>query len=461
MAETKTPQRAGLVRALGVSHASAIVVGIIIGSGIFLVPKRMMEATGSANVVLLAWVVGGLLSWFGALTYAELGAMKPEAGGEYVYIRDAYGPTMGFLYAWTWFTIGKPASIATVAAGLIRTLGDFRAFGFLKEEVISGRVPINGGHLVAIAIILLLSWLNYLGVKKAGEFQLFFTILKVGMVAAIILVCFALGNGGTVNLRSEFAGATGGIAGFMAALIAALWAYDGWNNLNMVAGEIKDPGRNIPIAMVFGISLVAALYILTFAAVQWVLPAEAIAKAERPAALAVEQALGPMGAAIISAGIALSMFVAMNGQILTGARIPFAAARDGYFFDSVARVSERYHTPGVALAFQAALTIALVVLGGAFEDLFNLAIYSEWLFYLIATSTIFYYRRRVGDADRPYRMKGYPLVPALFIAAATVLLYYSFVQNLRNSIWGTAVILAGIPVFYLFARRKKAGESPA
>jgi APA family basic amino acid/polyamine antiporter len=461
LAETKTPQRVGLVRALGVSHASAIVVGIIIGSGIFLVPKRMMEATGSANVVLLAWVVGGLLSWFGALTYAELGAMKPEAGGEYVYIRDAYGPTMGFLYAWTWFTIGKPASIATVAAGLIRTLGDFRAFGFLKEEVISGRVPITGGHLVAIAIILLLSWLNYLGVKKAGEFQLFFTILKVGMVVAIILVCFALGNGGTTNLRSEFAGATGGIAGFMAALIAALWAYDGWNNLNMVAGEIKDPGRNIPIAMVFGISLVAALYILTFAAVQWVLPAEAIAKAERPAALAVEHALGPIGAAVISAGIALSMFVAMNGQILTGARIPFAAARDGYFFDSVARVSERYHTPGVALAFQAALTIALVVLGGAFEDLFNLAIYSEWLFYLIATSTIFYYRQRVGDADRPYRMKGYPLVPALFIAAATVLLYYSFVQNLRNSIWGTAVILAGVPVFYLFARRKKAGESPA
>lgn len=451
-----TATRPGLVRDLSVLHAGAIVVGVIIGSGIFLVPKRMMEATGSSSVVFLVWIVGGLLSWFGALTYAELGAMKPDAGGEYVYIRDAYGPLPGFLNAWTWFTISKPASIATVAVGVVRILGEFGAFAFLKTTLIHGAVPVNWGHLFAAAMIAVLTWINYLGVRRAGDFQLFFTTLKVVMILGIIVACFTAKAGTIANFASHHPGATGGVAGFMAALIAALWAYDGWNNLNMVAGEIREPQKNIPRAMIVGIALVAALYMLMNAAVQYVLPATTLAGAERPASLAFQYAMGAAGAAILSAGIALSMFVSINGQILTGARIPYAVARDGYFFESLAGVNARYHTPGGALVFQAFMSIALVVLGGAFEDLFNLAIFSEWLFYMVTASTIFVFRRKYAASEVPYRIWGYPVVPLLFIAAAAVLLYFSFVQNLRDSIGGTLVILAGIPVYlYFHSRRRK------
>src|SRR5512146_3360525 len=190
--ETRTAPttKPGLIRDLSVSHAGAIVVGVSIGSGIFLVPKRMMEATGSSSVVFLVWIVGGLLSWFGALTYAELGAMKPDAGGEYIYIRDAYGPLPGFLNAWTWFTISKPASIATVAAGVVRILGEFGALAFLKTTFIHGAVPVNWGHVVAASMIVVLTWVNYIGVRRAGNFQLFFTSLQVLMILGIIVACF-------------------------------------------------------------------------------------------------------------------------------------------------------------------------------------------------------------------------------------------------------------------------------
>ena len=453
----------GLIRDLSVQHAGAIVVGVIIGSGIFLVPTRMMAATGSSKVVFLVWIVGGILSWFGAVTYAELGAMKPDAGGEYVYIRDAYGPMLGFLNAWSWFTISKPASIATVAAGMVRILGEFGAFSGLKTIFLSIPLPfttrviaVNWGHILASAAIVFLTWVNYIGVRRAGNFQLFFTSLKVVMICGIIVACFMATSGTTANFGSTFTGAVGGMAGFMAALIAALWAYDGWNNLNMVAGEVREPQKNIPRAMILGIALVAALYMLMNAAVQYVLPATALAGAERPASLAFQYAVGAAGAAILSAGIALSMFASINGQILTGARIPFAAAADGYFFKGIASVNPKYHTPGGALAFQAFMSIALLVLGGAFEDLFNLAILSEWVFYMITASTIFVFRRQINAATLPYRAWGYPVVPALFIAAATVVCYFSFVQNKADSIGGTIVILAGIPVFMWFAKKRKA-----
>lgn len=448
--------RAELSRELNLWHSGAIVVGVIIGSGIFLVPKRMMEAAGSVELVFAAWIVGGLLSWFGALTYAELGAMKPGAGGEYVYVRDAYGGMMGFLYAWTWFTIGKPASIATVAVAVVRILGEFRTFDFLQTTLISSPLVINYGHLLAISFIVVLTYLNYLGVRKAGEFQLYFTLLKVAMILGIIAVGFSYVNGGTANFKTEYLPAVGGFGGFMSALIAALWAYDGWNNLNMVAGEIKEPERNIPKALIIGITIVAVLYMLTNAAVQWVLPAETIATSLRPASAAIQAVLGPVGGMVISAGIAFSMFVSINGQILTGARIPFAAARDGYFFQSVAEINPKYHTPSVALVFQGALTIILIVVGGAFEDLFNLAIFSAWLFYMIAASTVFVFRKREPDTPRPYRTWGYPVVPVLFIMASAVLLYYSFFENVRNSLIGSLVILAGIPIFLFFKARNRA-----
>src|SRR5215475_15831988 len=266
-----------LSRDLGVSHATAVVVGTIIGSGIFLVPAEMMQAVGSARLVYLAWLVGGLLSFFGALTYAELGAMKPQAGGEYVYVRDAYGPLGGFLYAWTTLLISKPASIATITAGFVRILGTFSVFAFFTQPIVLKPFTITYGQLAAIAAAVFISFLNYIGVKKAGEFQLIFTILKVAIIVGIGLACFGSSTGGWSNFATEFTGAKGGFAGFMAALVAALWAYDGWNDLNMVAGEIRKPERSIPFALVIGVATVGILYMLMNAAIQCAMPASSIA----------------------------------------------------------------------------------------------------------------------------------------------------------------------------------------
>jgi APA family basic amino acid/polyamine antiporter len=459
-----TPPRPELSRDLGVSHASAVVVGTIIGSGIFLVPQEMMQAVGSAKLVYLAWIVGGLLSFAGALTYAELGAMKPQAGGEYVYVRDAYGPLGGFLYGWTWFVIAKPASIATVVTGLVRILDTFPVFSFFSDNVISSPFAVTWGQLVAIAAAILISFLNYIGVKKAGEFQLVFTMLKVAIILGIVFVCFSgigsVPSRGWSNFAGTFTGAKGGVAGFMAALVAALWAYDGWNDLNMVAGEVNRPERNIPIALIAGVATVGVLYILMNAGVQYVLPADAIAASPRPASDAVALIMGRMGAGIVSAGMAISMLVTLNGTIMSGARVPFAVARDGYFFRALADVHPRFHTPSMAIVVQAALSILLLLLGANFRQLFSLAIFAEWLFYMIAGSTVFVLRWREPQAARPYRMWGYPLVPAVFVIVAAALLCYTFKNDWPNSGYGLLVILSGIPFFAYFSfKRKQRGAS--
>ncbi len=452
--------RPELVRELNVWHATSIVVGTIIGSGIFRVSGEMMKDVGSPALVYLVWIVGGLLSFFGALTYAELGAIKPYAGGEYVYVRDGYGPLPGFLYAWTWFLIAKPASIAAVTTGIVDVLSTFPRLSFLPHvlgslHLGSHTIDVTYGHLVAIAATVFISGLNYIGIRSAGNFQLVLTILKVGMIAAIIFIGFTAASGTWANFGTKFAGAKGGMAGFMAALVAALWAYDGWNDLNMVGGEIKRPERSIPLALISGVFVVALLYIGMNIAIQYVIPSGALALLPVPAAAATQIAIGPWGAALVSVGMALSMLVGLNGTVMSGGRVPFAVARDGYFFKALGEVHPRFHTPAAAIVVQAVLAIALLLVGGAFKDLFSLAIFAEWLFYMIAASTIFVFRRHEPDTPRAYRTWGYPVVPALFIAAAAVLLYYTFTDNIRNSFVGSLVILAGVPVFLYFARKRK------
>lgn len=455
---TKRPQ---LVRGLNVWHATSIVAGTIIGSGIFLVPAEMMQAVGSAGLVYLAWIVGGLLSFFGALTYAELGSVRPFAGGEYVYVRDAYGPLPGFLYGWTWFLIAKPASIASVTAGLVRVLGTFSAFHFLPGtlfawHVTSSRVlTVNYGHLVAIAAAVFITALNYVGVRKAGNFQFAFTVLKVVMIVGIAVVALTASSGSWSNFGTSFAGAKGGMTGFMVALIAALWAYDGWNDLNMVSEEVQRPEKAIPIALIAGVGLVAILYMGMNAGIQRALPATAIAQAAVPAAAASEAALGQIGISLVSVGMLVSMLATLNGTVMSGGRVPFAVARDGYLFRALAEVHPRFHTPGLALIVQCVVAILLIVFGGAFRELFSLAIFAEWLFYMVAASTIFVFRKREPEAIRPYKTVGYPFVPALFIGTAAVLLYYTFVSNLQDSIAGVVVILLGIPVYLWFAAKRR------
>jgi APA family basic amino acid/polyamine antiporter len=382
-----------------------------------------------------------------------------------VYVRDGYGPLGGFLYGWTWFVIAKPASVATIVTGLVRILGTFPVFSFFSSNVLSTPFAVSSGQLVAIAAAILISFLNYLGIKKAGEFQVVFTLLKVAIILGIVFVCFSgIGDApgrGWGNFAGTFAGAKGGIAGFMAALVAALWAYDGWNDLNMVAGEVKRPERNIPIALIAGVATVGLLYVLVNAGVQYVLPANAIAASPRPASDAVALILGRWGAGIVSAGMAVSMLVTLNGTIMSGARVPFAMARDGYFFKALAEVHPRFHTPSVAIVVQAALSILLLLLGANFRQLFSLAIFAEWLFYMIAASTVFVFRWREPQTARPYRMWGYPLVPAVFVVVAAALLGYTFWNDRPNSYYGVLVILAGIPLFacFSFLRRREARQS--
>lgn len=446
------PVTRDLPRVLGTSHATAIVVGTLIGSGIFLVPHEMMLATGSSGLVYLAWIAGGLLSLFGAMTYAELSAMMPYTGGEYVYLRRAYGDLTAFLYMWTWFAVAKPASIATVTMGLARTLAIFHSFAWLDQRVPHAAFALDWGQIFAIGVTWLITGLNYLGIKKAGDFQLVFTWLKVLLILVIAGFCFAAFTGRWSNFETSYPHAHGGFSGFMIALIAALWAYDGWNDLTMVSGEVRKPERSLPIALIAGLGIVGVLYVATNAAIQYILPAAQIAASPRPAVDALAVVTGPWGAALVSGVMALSIVVTLNGTVMSGARVPFAAARDRLFFRRMGDIHPRFQSPSTSLIVQAILTTGLLMLVGRFQQLFELAIFSEWLFYLITSTTIFYYRRKLPEA-RTYRAWGYPVVPALFIAAAAVLLYYSYVENLKNSIVGSAIILLGIPLFLLFRPR--------
>lgn len=455
-----TEQPRELPRVLGLSHATAIVIGVIIGSGIFLVPREMMEATGSSATVYAVWIVAGLLSLFGAMTYAEVAAARPRYGGEYAFLREAYGDMAGFLYMWTNFVVSKPASLASIVAGLARTLATFSIFAFFGNAAF---LHMTWGTVVAIGAVWAVTFLDIVGTRKAGDVQVALTWLKVVLIAVIAGVgFFAAGhNGHFSNFSTHYTGAVGGFTGFMTALIAALWAYDGWSDVAAVAGEVKEPQRNLPLALVGGVVAVGALYMLTNAAIQYVMPASALAVADRPAADALRLIVGPWGAGLVSIGMAVSIAATLVGSSLTGARVPFAAAHDKLFFKGLAHIHPRFQTPSNSLIIQAALATVLLFAIGKFKALFALAVFSEWIFYALAASTVFIFRKRDAAAQeqagqtphRPYSVTGYPLVPVLFIAAALVLVVFSFKDEPLNTTIGSLVILAGIPVFSLFRKR--------
>jgi len=451
LAPQKSASAHELPRCLTATHATAIVVGIIIGSGIFLVPREMMAAVGSARTVYAVWITGGLLSLFGAMSYAELAAMKPRVGGEYAFLHDAYGPLTAFLYTWTWTLIAKPASIATIAAGLMRVLGTFHAFAFLTHPAFA---HLLWSQVLAIAATWLITLLNIVSTRESANVQTALTWLKVLMILVIAALCFtAIHSGAWHNFAGTFAGARGGFAGFMVALVAALWAYDGWSDVSQMAGEVKDPQRSLPLALVGGVAIVAALYMLTNAAIQYVLPASAIAAADRPAADALRIVAGSFGAGLVSIGMAVSICATFVGSSLSGARVSFAAAQDRLFPPALAAIHPRFRTPWASLVLQAVLSSLLLLAIGKFQALFSLAIFSEWLFYALTTATVFIFRIREPQTPRPYRVTGYPVVPALFVLAALVLLVFSFADQPLNSTIGAGVILCGIPVHYLYQRR--------
>lgn len=455
-----------LQKGLGLYGAASVVAGTVIGTGIFVVPSMMLGEVGSPGRVLEVWAAAGALSLFGALGYAELGAMLPEAGGEYVYLHRAYGPGAGFLYGWTQFVVAKTASIAAIATGFALYLAYFfpgMADTFWTASwTIAGRhmgVALTGIQIGAAGMIAALSIVNIFGVKGSGGLQTVFTAAKLAVLAALIVLGLTIGHGAWSNLTHALGAGgpakavTGGLG---LAMVSALWGYDGWNNLSMVAGEITRPQRNIPAALIGGMLVTFAVYILANVAYFYVLtPSQALATSSI-AATAARHFLGGAGGTFVAVGVLISTFAALNGSVLSGSRIPYAQAKDGLFPRALAGVHPRFRTPVAAIIAQAVIA-GIFALSGSYETLYTKAIYSEWVFYALATGALFVLRRREPSLSRPYRTWGYPVTPAVFIAVAAVLLINAFFSTRTDAIWCFALIGSGIPAYFLWKLWKKRG----
>jgi basic amino acid/polyamine antiporter, APA family len=453
-----------LIKGLGVYGATSVVAGTMIGTAIFVVPSIMLRQVGTPAMVLAVWVGAGILSLCGALGYAELGAALPQAGGEFIYLHRAYGPLFGFLYAWTQFIVAKTASIAAIATGLVIYLTYF--FPRLQETLwqenwgFGGHVltlRVTGLQLGAMLMVVLLSGLNVLGVRSSGAVQTAFTVAKLLVLAILIGLGFALGHGSWANFRPLFAPAGYGgslFAAFGVATVSALWAYDGWNNLSMVAGEVNNPQRNLPRALIVGTLLVLAVYVLVNIAYFYLLPTSEVLRTNTVASEAARRFLGSAGGAFIAVGVIVSTFATLNGSILAGSRIPYATAREGLFPGALAAVHPRFHTPAVALAGQAVIA-GLFALTGQYQSLYTKVIFAEFLFYALCTLGIFVLRHRCPDLPRPYRTWGYPVVPALFILLSGFLLLNTFWQQRADSMWGLVMVGSGIPAYFLWKSWKR------
>lgn len=448
-----------LRRELGAWGAASIVVGTVIGSGIFLVPRKMVLETGSAEVVMAVWVFGGLLSLAGALTYAELATMMPEAGGEYNYLRAAYGPFWGFMYGWTQMWVAKSGSIATLATGFFYYLANFRPE--LEQRLFTLPVPlgahwgpleVSSGQLLAMAVIMGLGWLNWFGVRVGGGVQVAVTAVKVLLIFWIIAAGL---TGEPTRETGEIPGARGGLAGFFAALVAALWAYDGWNNLGMAASEVKTPQRNLPRALIYGTGAVMGIYLLANLAYFRVLSEAEVASSDRVAAVMMQRLLGGWGADVVSVAAMISIFAALNGSILSGSRVPYALARDGYFFRRFGAVHAEYAVPGFSILAMCGWS-AVLVLSGRYDQLVTMVIFPSWILYGMAAASVMVLRRKMPGAERPYKALGYPVVPVLFVLVAAFLTGQTLIHSPRESLLGIGLMLCGAP-FYVFWKKRAAG----
>ena len=424
---SQSPQ---LVRQLGFLDAVSIVVGVVIGAGIFLVPglvARTIPATGS---ILAVWVAGGVVSFIGALAVAELGAMMPDTGGQYVFLREAYGPMVGFLYGWSSFLVSHSAAIAWLGVSFALYLSYFVPLSPLLQKA------------VGLAAILVLAIVNYRGVMFGATVQKLFAAAKV--TGIVILVAAGLSHSGPAPAAApvyHFRWSDFGVA-----LIACFMTYDGWVCVSSVAGEVRNPRKTILRALAVGVGLCMAIYILANVAYLHVLGVSGLAASERPGAVLADRTLGPAGATIVSALILISIAGGLNGWLLTQPRVYFAQARDGLFFRRFGEVHPRFRTPGFAVLMQLGWS-AVLLLTGSFELLISYAMFSIWTFYALTAAAVIVLRRKQPDRARPYRMFGYPFTPALFVAAAVWFLVNMLIEQTRPSLIAAAIIAAGIPVY--------------
>ena len=430
-----------LPRSLGLFDSTMINVGTMIGSGIFLVPAIVAQYLHTPALNLAVWVVATIVSLLGALTIAELGASLPKAGGLFVYLKEAYGPIWGFFYGWALFVVIQTGSIAAVAVAFATYLGHFVPLGDL------------GVKLIAVIAIAALTAVNVLGVREGAWTQNIVTVAKIAVIGGLLAIAFSAPTGAWSNLLSGGSSLAPATAlAFGAALIGPLWAFDGWIQTSYVGGEIRNPARYLPLATIASVVIVGVVYLLLNVAYLYVLGVEGTARSALVAADTAAAVLGSAGAGFAAALVMLTALGSTNGMILAGPRVYYAMAREGLFWEPLARVHPRFRTPAVSLGAQGLWSIGLAF-SGTYEQLFTYVIFASWVFYGMGAAAVFVLRRR-ADLPRPYRVWGYPWVPLAFIAFTIALLVNTLVTDPRNSLIGLGLLLAGVPV-YLYYRRAR------
>lgn len=467
MSNQRPSQTLTLVRGLTLVAAISIIIGNVIGTGVFLKARVMTCNVGTPGMVLTVWVVAGLLSLAGALTYAELAAMMPRAGGEYVFMREAYGPGAGFLSGWMQILIAKTGSQASVALVFAASLND------LSGKAVEG-FSSYGVQATALAIIILITLLNCAAVKVSGWVATLLTGVKIALVLGVGFGAFLLAQGSFGNYAlSNLGGSCEGVSpeamlgatGFTAAMLGALWGYDGWNNLTFVAGEIKDPQRNIPRALIGGTIVIIILYVFINAAYFYALTPTEVASVSEKSSVAAEATnyfMATYGASakalvlgLVAAALMASSVGTLHTSILTGARVPYAMARDGLFFDKLSKISETTRVPTRAVLVQGLWACLLVAVLQKFDKLTDYVVFGSYIFYGLVTASIFVFRRRLPHAERPYRAWGYPVVPSLFLLVTGFLLVMTFRAAPMEALLGLILIASGLPVYYFFFRNKQ------
>jgi APA family basic amino acid/polyamine antiporter len=454
-----------LERRLGVFSATTIIVGSMIGSAIFIAPSIMAGYVASPALWLGLWVVGGALTLLGALSYAELAAMMPHAGGQYVFLREAFGPRVAFLYGWTLFLVIQTGFNAAVAIAFAKFLGGVGLRAGETDLVFSlGAFTLSRAQLVAAGVIVVLTAINARGVREGALLQNVFTVLKVAAIALLAAAAFASGKGSLSHFAPAPSGATLGPSGLALGLFGAigvamskaLFAYDAWNTVTFTAGEVRDPQRNLPRALVAGTVVTALVYLAVCAAYLYVIPLDRMAHVaeNRVAADVAAVLLGPAGITLVSLAILGSTFGCANGLILSGARVLFAMARDGVFFRSAGRVDPRRQTPRGALLLQGAWSVVLA-LSGTYDRLLTYVTFASLAFNALTVLALLVLRRRRPGAARPYRTWGYPVTPALYLAGALFFLVYIFAGDPRDACAGLGLVAMGWPAYLVFTRVAK------
>jgi APA family basic amino acid/polyamine antiporter len=450
-AEKSETVRPRLVRGLGIWAATAVVVGDTIGTGVFLVSSDMARAVGSAALVMVAWVLGGFIVLLGAFCYAELGAAFPKAGGPYVYLSRGLGPVFGFLFGWMSSFLDRPVAMAGLGAGFVRFLGFF--FPVVGTPLFIGHIghqefTFTAAQPLAALVVVLVTGVNYFSVKMSGSIQVLLTSLKVGTLVIIALGALLLGHKPEVASVAT-AGPTGlGLIGaLLTALVPAMWAFNGFNDLGDLGEEISEPEKNIPRAILLGLFTVGGLYLLANAGYFHVLPFVRAAASQHIASDAVQAFAGSRGASWLTMAMAVSAFGALHVVILTGARIPYAMARDRVFFQFAGHVHPRFNTPTGALFFLGAVATVLA-LTGTFEELYSLFVFAVWIFFALTGIALLRLRRIEPNLARPYKAWGYPLTPLIFVISAIALTLNLWTVRPYRSTLGLAVILLGIPFHY-------------